>query len=50
MGLLNKNYIRVLAGLKAKIRHARMKAALTVNAQLLAVYWEIGRTILEQQS
>jgi hypothetical protein len=43
------NYQHLLSELKEKIRIARVKAISTVNAQLLAVYWEIGRIILEQQ-
>ena len=43
------NYQHILSSLKEKIRQARLKAALTVNAQLLSIYWEIGVTILNQQ-
>ncbi len=43
------NYNAILSGLKEKIRQARQKAALTVNTELLSVYWEIGNTILLQQ-
>lgn len=49
---MNQNtnkYHQILNGLKEKIRQARFKAALTANAQLLAIYWELGNTILEQQ-
>src|SRR2546428_8877132 len=51
MSLLSSNddYGRILTDLKEKIRLARLKAALAVNAELLSVYWEIGKTILEQQ-
>lgn len=42
-------YQVVINELKQKIRAARQQAALAVNAQLLGIYWEIGRTILEQQ-
>ena len=45
----NANYQHLLSKLKEKIQLARTKAILTVNAQLLAVYWEIGMIILEQQ-
>lgn len=44
-----KNYQRIIADLKEKIRHARLSSALTVNVQLLALYWEIGRTISRQE-
>lgn len=46
----DKKYNDILSNLKDRIRQARLKAALTVNAQLLAIYWEVGKTILEQQS
>lgn len=43
------NYQAVIGEWKQKIRATRQQAALAVNAQLLAIYWEIGHTILEQQ-
>ena len=46
---LDKNYGQILQHLKDKIRQARLRASVVVNAQLLQVYWEIGQTILEQQ-
>lgn len=49
MSLQPNKYQQILNGLKEKIRQARFKAALTANAQLLAIYWEIGVTILNQQ-
>ena len=38
------------AALKGRIRAARLKAAVAVNAELTALYWSIGRDILERQS
>ena len=46
---LTKNYLEVLSSLKDKIRLAKQRASLSVNAELIAVYWEIGNAILEQQ-
>ena len=43
------HYRSILDNLKEKIRQARVKAILSVNAQLIVVYWEIGKVILEQQ-
>lgn len=43
------DYQVIIHDLKQKIRSARQQVALTVNKQLLLIYWEIGRTILEQQ-
>ena len=47
--LEKKDYGLILQNLKEKIRQARLRASVVVNAQLLQVYWEIGQTILEQQ-
>ncbi|MBC7862311.1 MAG: DUF1016 domain-containing protein [Bacteroidia bacterium] len=44
-----KNYSLILKGLKEKIKQARLKASLTVNTQLLEMYWEIGKTINYQE-
>jgi predicted nuclease of restriction endonuclease-like (RecB) superfamily len=49
MNGVDKSYISILESLKEKIRHARLKTAITVNTELLALYWEIGRTISQQQ-
>jgi len=46
---LTKNYLEVLSSLKDKIRLAKQRASLAVNAELIAIYWEIGNAILEQQ-
>lgn len=48
--LPGKKYFDILDSLKQQIRLARQKAVLTVNAQMLSLYWLIGKTILEQQS
>ncbi|MGH7084277.1 MAG: PDDEXK nuclease domain-containing protein, partial [Acetobacteraceae bacterium] len=39
-----------LAGLKDQIRAARLRASLAVNAELIGLYWRIGRDILERQT
>jgi len=38
-----------LAELKIQIREARLRASLAVNAELIGLYWRIGRDILERQ-
>lgn len=38
-----------LADLKARVHAAQQRAALAVNRELLALYWGIGRDILERQ-
>jgi predicted nuclease of restriction endonuclease-like (RecB) superfamily len=49
MGVVDKAYLGVLESLKIKIRSARQKTAIAVNAQLLELYWEIGNAISLQQ-
>ncbi len=43
------SYGELLADLKARIRIAQVKAALAVNRELILLYWEIGRAIIERQ-
>jgi predicted nuclease of restriction endonuclease-like (RecB) superfamily len=43
------NYASVIQNLKEKIRKARLHAAYTANTQVLVIYWEIGKTISEQE-
>ena len=38
-----------LREVKQRITTARVRAALAVNAELVALYWQIGRLILERQ-
>ncbi len=44
-----KNYDTFLSDLKRRIREAQTKAALSVNRELLLLYWHIGKQILRQQ-
>jgi predicted nuclease of restriction endonuclease-like (RecB) superfamily len=46
---LTGNYQQVLAALKEKIRSARIHAVVSVNVQLLQMYWEVGQVIAEQE-
>lgn len=43
------NYDHFLHDLKTRIRTARTRAALAVNRELVLLYWQIGRDILERQ-
>lgn len=43
-------YADFLKGLKERIAQARVQAGLAVNRQLVLLYWQIGRDILEKQS
>ncbi len=48
-GLTPGGYVALLGDLKERIRSAQIKAALSVNRDLLALYWEIGRAIRTRQ-
>jgi len=43
------DYGRVLETIKADVRSARQRALRVVNTELVALYWRIGRTILDRQ-
>lgn len=44
------DYAEFLSGLKNQIRSAQTKAALSVNQELVMLYWTIGNEILARQS
>jgi predicted nuclease of restriction endonuclease-like (RecB) superfamily len=46
---LPAGYAQVLTDLKARIRSAQARAGLSVNRELVLLYWYIGRQILESQ-
>lgn len=43
------DYRALITDLKTRIRSAQIKAALAVNTQLIALYWDIGKQIAEKQ-
>lgn len=47
--VLPKNYDKFFENLKRRIQEARVKASLSVNRELVLLYWHIGKQILEQQ-
>ena len=47
--ILPSSYAPLLADLKARVRAAQVKAALSVNRELILLYWHIGREILRAQ-
>src|SRR5439155_17089839 len=47
--LLPATYAPLLADLKARVRAAQVKAAVSVNRELILLYWHIGREILRAQ-
>lgn len=44
------NYISFLNEIKQRIRHAQYEAMKAVNTEIIALYWEIGRSIAEKQA
>lgn len=44
-----ENYLAFLSDLKSRIRQAQVKAALAVNKELVLLYWQIGRDVLQRQ-
>jgi hypothetical protein len=47
--LLPPDYATLLAEVKERIRTAQYAALRAVNQQLIALYWDIGRLIVERQ-
>ena len=47
---LPANYPMLLEDIKSRIRSARIKAALSINRELIELYWDIGKCITERQS
>jgi predicted nuclease of restriction endonuclease-like (RecB) superfamily len=48
-GLLPKGYEEFLGELKERIRAAQVRAAVSVNRELILLYWQIGRDIVQRQ-
>ena len=46
---INKDYKNWLINIKSKIKNSQIKAALSVNSELISLYWEIGAMIVEKQ-
>jgi predicted nuclease of restriction endonuclease-like (RecB) superfamily len=42
-------YAELLEDLKGRVRTAQLKAALAVNREMIQLYWDIGRLIVERQ-
>lgn len=50
LGKQNTGFFDWITKLKSKIHSANTKAALSINSQLLELYWEIGKDISERQA
>lgn len=46
---LPDGYVELLADLKGRIRTAQTRASLAINRELVRLYWDIGRAIVERQ-
>jgi predicted nuclease of restriction endonuclease-like (RecB) superfamily len=46
---LPADYPRLLADIKSRIRSAQVRAALSVNSELVQLYWDIGKAIVQRQ-
>ena len=42
-------YAELLEDLKGRVRTAQLKAAVAVNREMIQLYWDIGRLIVERQ-
>lgn len=47
---MDENYIDWIQDLKARIRSAQIKASIAVNVEMLRLYWDIGKSIVEKQN
>ena len=47
---MDKDYIDWIQDLKARIRFAQIKASIAVNEEMLMLYWDIGKSIVEKQN
>lgn len=47
--LIPSDYEQVLNSVKQRIRQAQVRAALSVNRELVLLYWQIGHEILQRQ-
>ena len=48
--MMPADYGQWLADIKNRMLTARQRAALAVNAELVSLYWHIGRDILQRQA
>lgn len=47
--IIPKGYVEFLNDLKEKIRSSQIKAAVSVNKELIKLYWEIGTSVHKKQ-
>jgi len=49
LAITSRDYVRFVADLKTRIQSARVSAARAVNRDLILLYWDIGRAIVDKQ-
>ncbi len=47
--IIFSNYLELLDNLKEKIRSSQVRASISVNTELVILYWEIGTEIVQRQ-
>lgn len=47
--LQRNQYVQFLKELKTKIRDTQIKAAASINRELIQLYWEIGQKLSEKE-
>jgi predicted nuclease of restriction endonuclease-like (RecB) superfamily len=47
---LPAGYLQALEDIKERVRAARLRASLSINREMILLYWEIGRLILQRQA
>ncbi len=46
----NKEYMQLLHKIKVRVRSAQIKAAISINQELIQLYWDMGKMITERQA
>jgi hypothetical protein len=49
MGIIKSDYEKFLAEIKERIRQSQYDALKAVNKELIKLYWDIGKMIVEKQ-
>ena len=47
---MNKEYIEWIQELKQRISSSQIKASIAVNEEMILLYWDIGKSIVQKQS
>ena len=50
LSIFDKDYLDWVGDLKKKYRQSKIKAAISVNSEMIRFYWELGRDIVEMKS